>query len=76
MSSTRDLPKPVTYMFTRNIPQNSEYNILLATLIVFPRHYKVDVFLPQSPYLEIALQFLNNFLTIYFQGNSSLYNFV
>ena len=52
-------------MFTRDSPKNSGKNILLATLIVFPRLYKVDVFPPQGPYLEIDLQILNNFLTIY-----------
>ena len=64
ISSTRDMPKPV--MFTRDRPKNSENNILLATWIVFPRLNKVDVFPPQGPYLEIDLQNLNNFLTIYF----------
>ena len=33
---------------------------------MFPILYKVEVFPPQRPYLEIDLQILNNFLTVYF----------
>ena len=47
-------------MFTWDRPKNYENDILLATWIVFPRFYKVDVFPPQRPYLEIDLQILNN----------------
>ena len=56
ISSTRDRPKPVT--FNRDKPQNSGKKIHLATWIVFPRLYKIDVFPSQRPF-----QILNYFLT-------------
>ena len=49
-------------MLTQNRPKKSGKNLLLSQAFQGRRR----VFPLQSPYLEIDLQILNNFLTVYF----------